>query len=56
MVLFIKDNGLRTIKKKDLEDRYGLMDRFMKECGIRIWQMGKEDSFIQEVMYTKGNG
>jgi hypothetical protein len=31
------------MKGKDLEDKYGLMVQFMRECGKITWLMAKED-------------
>ena len=39
-----------------MEDKYGLMDRFMKECSRIIWLMDLEDLFIPMEIITKGNG
>lgn len=38
----IKDNGLMKCVKV-MEDKYGLMDLSMRECGVKIWLMEKED-------------
>ena len=55
MVFSIKANG-QIICAKVMEGKYGQMDLFMKECGVRIWQMVKDASFILGEMYMKGNG
>lgn len=55
MELSIKDNGL-TIKELAMVGRSGPMAPSMKVCGLIIWPMVKEDSFIVEVMFMKDNG
>lgn len=37
-------------------DKFGLMVQFMKECGVKIWLMVKEDSYTQEEMFMRDNG
>lgn len=36
------DNG-RTVKEKEEANKYGVMDRNMKDTGIMIWLTVKED-------------
>lgn len=49
------DNG-RTILDVGMENKYGKMDRFMKETGKMIWPMVKEDSSILVEMSMKETG
>lgn len=51
----IRVNGL-IIKEKGSGDKFGQMDRSIKECGAKIWPMAKADLYIQEAMFMKEIG
>lgn len=51
----MKVNG-RMDKDPELEDNIGQMALYMKDNLLKIWQMVKEDSYIQMVIYIQENG
>ena len=45
-----------TVKGVDVESKFGMMDRSMRDIGVMTWQMAEEGLFMQMEMFLKDLG